>query len=115
MTSLKAILCGEPVNVRGRKRAIDIYFNLDHPDKLENTKVATDDDNKTEFEEDDDIKITSDEEENKSRLDDLNRRAFVVENPLVKSQQNWISVAGVFANKCVFQLCTVLWKITNHF
>ena len=99
LTSLKAILCGEPVNVRGRKRAIDIYFNLDHPDKLENTKVATDDDNKTEFEEDDDIKITSDEEENKSRLDDLNRRAFVVENPLVKSQQNWISVAGVFANK----------------
>ena len=64
LTSLKAILCGEPVNVRGRKRAIDIYFNLDHPDKLENTKVATDDDNETEFEEDDDIKITSDEEEN---------------------------------------------------
>ena len=30
LTSLKAILCGEPVNVRGRKRAIDIYFNLDH-------------------------------------------------------------------------------------
>ncbi len=99
LTSLKAILCGEPVNVRGRKRAIDIYFNLDHPDKLENTKVATDDDNETEFEEDDDIKITSDEEENKSRLDDLNRRAFVVENPLVKSQKNWISVAGVFAKK----------------
>ena len=99
LTSLKAILCGEPVNVRGRKRAIDIYFNLDHPDKLENTKVATDDDNETEFEDDGDITITSDEEENKIRLNDLNRRAFVVENPLVKNQQNWISVAGVFADR----------------
>lgn len=98
LTSLKVILCGEPVKVKGRKRAIDIYFNLDHPDKLENTKVATDDDNETEFE-DDDMTLTSDEEENKSRINDLNRRAFVVENPLVKSQKNWISVAGVFANK----------------
>ncbi len=25
---------GEPVNVRGRKRLIDIPFNLDHPNKL---------------------------------------------------------------------------------
>ena len=99
LTSLKAILCGEPVVVRGRKRAIDIYFNLDHPDKLENTKVATDDDNETEFEDDGDIKITSDEVENKSRLNDLNRRAFVVENPLVKSQNNWVSVVDVFSGK----------------
>jgi len=99
LTSLKAILCGEPVTVRGRKRAIDIYFNLDHPDKLENTKVATDDDNETEFEEDEEVEIVSDEEENKNRLDDMNRRAFVVENPLVKNQNNWISVAGVFSNK----------------
>lgn len=99
LTSLKAILCGEPVTVRGRKRAIDIYFNLDHPDTLEETKVATDDDNETEFEDEDDVKITSDEEENKSRLDDMNRRTFVVENPLVKNQNNWISVANVFAKK----------------
>lgn len=99
LTSLKAILCGEPVTVRGRKRAIDIYFNLDHPETLENTKVATDDDNVTEFEEDDEIKVTSNEEENKNRLSEMNRRAFVVENPLVKNQNNWISVVGVFANK----------------
>lgn len=99
LTSLKAILCGEPVTVRGRKRAIDIYFNLEHPDTLEETKVATDDDNETEFEDDDNIKLTSDEEENKSRLTDMKRRVFVVENPLVKNQNNWISVAGVFANK----------------
>ncbi len=99
LTSLKALLCGETVTVRGRKRAIDIYFNLDHPDKLENTKVATDDDNETEFDEESDIKLTSDEIENRNRIKELNRRAFVVENPLVKNQNNWISVAGVFSGK----------------
>src|ERR1700749_397399 len=32
LTSLTAVLNGELVNVRGRKRPIDILFNLDHPD-----------------------------------------------------------------------------------
>jgi hypothetical protein len=32
LTSLSAILRGEPVVVRGKKRAIEILFNLNHPD-----------------------------------------------------------------------------------
>ncbi len=32
LTSLTAILQGKPVHVRGRKRAIEILFNLDHPE-----------------------------------------------------------------------------------
>jgi hypothetical protein len=32
ITSLSAILSGEPVHVRGRKRPIDILFNLEHPE-----------------------------------------------------------------------------------
>jgi uncharacterized protein with ParB-like and HNH nuclease domain len=32
LTSLSAILRGEPVVVRGKKRPIEILFNLDHPD-----------------------------------------------------------------------------------
>src|SRR5438477_13012688 len=32
LTSLSAVLRGTPVTVRGRKRPIDILFNLDHPD-----------------------------------------------------------------------------------
>jgi uncharacterized protein with ParB-like and HNH nuclease domain len=35
ITSLSAILRGEPLHVKGRKRPLDILFNLDHPDKLE--------------------------------------------------------------------------------
>lgn len=34
LTSLSAILRGEPVKVRGKKKPIDILFNLDHPEGL---------------------------------------------------------------------------------
>ncbi len=33
LTSLSAVIRGESVTVRGRKRPIDLLFNLDHPDK----------------------------------------------------------------------------------
>jgi len=35
LTSLSAVIRGEPVTVRNRKRPIDILFNLDHPDTLQ--------------------------------------------------------------------------------
>src|ERR1700693_5816822 len=34
LTSLSAVIRGESVKVRGRKRPIELLFNLDHPDKL---------------------------------------------------------------------------------
>src|SRR5688572_30737949 len=34
LTSLSAVIRGEPLKVRGRKKAIDLLFNLDHPDQL---------------------------------------------------------------------------------
>src|SRR6185503_15492554 len=34
LTSLSAVIRGEPVKVRGRKRPIEILFNLEHPDQL---------------------------------------------------------------------------------
>src|SRR5712691_827721 len=34
LTSLSAVIRGQPVTVRGRRRPIDLLFNLDHPDKL---------------------------------------------------------------------------------
>ena len=35
LTSLAAILQGEPLYVKGLKRPVDILFNLDHPKELE--------------------------------------------------------------------------------
>jgi hypothetical protein len=34
LTSLSAVIRGEPVSVRGRKRPIELLFNLEHPDQL---------------------------------------------------------------------------------
>ncbi|HQU43768.1 MAG TPA: DUF262 domain-containing protein [Pirellulales bacterium] len=34
LTSLSAVIRGEPVSVRGRKRPVELLFNLDHPDQL---------------------------------------------------------------------------------
>ena len=45
LTSLSAIIRGEPVQVRGRVRPVDILFNLEHPDTLDFiTEVNEDDD-----------------------------------------------------------------------
>jgi hypothetical protein len=43
LTSLSAVLRGRTVKVRGRKREIDILFNLEHPDGLGDfTEVVSD-------------------------------------------------------------------------
>src|SRR3954470_14544090 len=34
LTSLAAVIRGEPVTVRGRRRPIELLFNLEHPDEL---------------------------------------------------------------------------------
>jgi len=34
LTSLWAVLRGEPVKVRGRKKPIELLFNLEHPEEL---------------------------------------------------------------------------------
>ena len=35
LTSLSAVIRGEPVKVRGRVKPIELLFNLDHPEKQE--------------------------------------------------------------------------------
>src|SRR5262249_16789180 len=34
LTSLSALIRGEPVSVRGRRKPIELLFNLEHPDEL---------------------------------------------------------------------------------
>lgn len=41
LTSLSSVIRGEPVTVRGRKKPIDILFNLDHPDQLTGRPIST--------------------------------------------------------------------------
>ena len=42
ITSLSKLIRGDSVKVRDRKNEIDIYFNMDHPDKIDELEVEYD-------------------------------------------------------------------------
>lgn len=90
LTSLSSVIRGEPVNVRGRKRPIDILFNLEHPDQLQGfTEVEE------EAEEDesqaDEIDASEDELNNR-----LNKMTFIVATTKLESNPYWVKVSEVF-------------------
>jgi hypothetical protein len=96
LTSLSAILNGEPVTVRGRKKPIDILFNLDHPDTPDHAEV---DDDASEA---DDSEPDLDEEEDESSLTErLKLRTFVVASKALLADPHWISVSDVFKRESV--------------
>lgn len=89
LTSLSAVLRGEPVTVKNRKRPVEILFNLDHPDEL---TFITEVDDSAESDEDADDSDDADDD----LLTRVNRRAFVVASNQVASQPNWVRVSEVF-------------------
>ncbi len=90
LTSLSAILRGDPVSVRGRQKPIDILFNLDHPETLEEVlDIDDDEDNDPDGLDDDDDKDESIEAQ-------AQRLTFVVSSRRLASLPNWMSVTEVF-------------------
>ena len=92
LTSLSAVIRGEPIEVRGRRRPIDVLFNLNHPDKLEVvTEVHEESD-------DEDDEVLADEAE--ASDDELQRRfdnmAFVVATKKLERMPQWVRVSEVF-------------------
>lgn len=97
LTSLSAIIRGEPVTVRGKTRPVELLFNLDHPDELsvvtevEDAAEGPDDDDTPEDAED------STEEELQAQLQArFSRMAFVVATKALEQQPNWVKVTEVF-------------------
>lgn len=92
VTSLSAILSGEPVHIRNRKRPIDILFNLEHPDgpptditEVEEEEFTTD---KEEVE---------DEETNERDIqEEMRKRTFVVASKSLQNNPVWVSVSDIF-------------------
>lgn len=91
LTSLSAVLRGEPITVRGRRRPIDILFNLEHPDTLDEIlEVDDDDDNDPEgIDEEED-------EEDESIEERVQKLTFVVSSRRLAALPNWIRVSEVF-------------------
>lgn len=91
LTSLSAVIRGEPIQVRGRKKPIDILFNLEHSDELAIvTEVNEDNDTDDEADETD---ADADDDAIEHRI---NQMTFVVEARRVASRPNWVRVTDVF-------------------
>ncbi len=95
LTSLSAVIRGEPVSVRGRKRPIDLLFNLEHPDRL---TVVTEVDEDGNDDDDDDEDLNPDEAD--SSEDELqqrfNRMTFVVSTRKLEQLPQWVTVSEVY-------------------
>lgn len=95
LTSLTAILSGEPILVRNRKRPIEILFNLEHPDgppvevmEVDEEDIAVD------FEQ-----FEDNEDAQRDIQEELKKRAFVVASSRLKNDPVWLSVSEIFAKK----------------
>lgn len=95
LTSLSAVIRGVPVTVRGRKRPIDILFNLEHPEGVTIVTEVQEDDNSDEDVTEEETDLLDDED---ALLKRMQQRAFVVSSKNLASLPNWVSVSEVFAS-----------------
>ncbi|MEN3971667.1 DUF262 domain-containing protein [Sphingomicrobium sp. XHP0235] len=90
LTSLSAVIRGEPVQVRGRVKPIELLFNLEHPERQEIV---------TEVDEDADEDATESDEAD-STEDELQKRfermTFVVATNKLAALPQWVKVSDVF-------------------
>jgi hypothetical protein len=107
ITSLAAILSGEPVSVRNRRRPIDILFNLDHPDSLTEVLEVIESDTLEDREDIDDEEDADDdnvgEEDAELAVSDirdiqleLRNRTFVVSSQALRNDPRWVPVSDIF-------------------
>lgn len=97
LTSLSAVIRGEPVSVRGRRRPIDLLFNLEHPDQLAVvTEVEENGDDEDDV--DDDSELIGDETDSSEDelLKRFNKMTFVVATRKLEQLPHWVKVSEVF-------------------
>lgn len=94
LTSLSAVIRGEPVSVRGRQRPIELLFNLEHPEQLAVVTEVDEDGGDGEDEDElSDEEADSSEDELQKRFD---RMTFVVATRKLGQSPQWVKVTEVF-------------------
>ena len=93
LTSLSAVIRGEPVGVRGRKKPIELLFNLEHPDQLAVVTEVNEDGDEDEDEQRIEDETDSSEDELQKRFD---RMTFVVATRKLAQRPHWVPVSDVF-------------------
>jgi hypothetical protein len=98
LTSLTAVLNGDPVKVRGRRRPIEILFNIDHPSGPPTEVTEVENDEASPVTPEDEVVDYADEngESQEALAERLNRRTFVVASRQLEALPNWVSVSEVF-------------------
>jgi hypothetical protein len=91
LTSLSAVIRGQPVSVRGRKRPLDLLFNLEHPEEL---SVVTE---VNENVDDDEDLIDDEADSNEDELlERFKKMTFVVSTKKLENMPQWAKVSDVF-------------------
>ena len=97
LTSLTAVLSGQPVTVRGRKRPVRILFNLEHPEGPPGVEAQDDTVEDSPLIPDDEINDEAEETgEETAMVERLRQRTFVVGSRAIEAQPHWVSVSDVF-------------------
>lgn len=94
LTSLSAVIRGEAVSVRGRKKPLELLFNLEHPEQL---AVVTEVNEDGDDEDEDDDLIEDEADSNEDELQKrFNRMTFVVTTRKLEQLPQWVKVTDVF-------------------
>lgn len=97
LTSLSAVIRGEPVSVRGRRRPIDLLFNLEHPDQLAVvTEVEENGGDEEDFDEDGELIGGETDSTEDELLKRFNKMTFVVATRKLEQLPQWVKVSDVF-------------------
>ena len=104
LTSLSAVIRGEPIQTRGRKRPIELLFNLDHPETSGPvTEVDEDGDGESEELIDEELPEVNDLEVSEASeseiLRNVSEMTFIVKVNRLAKMPNWVPVSEVFANE----------------
>ena len=99
LTSLSAVIRGEPVSVRGRKKPIELLFNLEHPDELSIVTEVNEDSEDDDENEPDTVDSTEDELQQR-----FEKMTFVVGTKKLEQLPQWVKVTDIFKtdNDAVF-------------
>lgn len=98
LTSLSAVIRGQSVQVRGRRRPVELLFNLEHPDQL--SVVTEVNEEGPDEEEDDEDSLSIDDDDADSSADEMQKRfdklTFVVATKKLEQLPHWVKVTDVF-------------------
>lgn len=98
LTSLTAVINGDQVKVRGRKKPIEILFNLEHPDgpPSEITEVEGDAESPMTPDDEDNDEAEENGDGDSVMAERFKSFTFVVASRALQAQPQWVSVSEVF-------------------